>query len=135
MAAMAKSIAQKLLIKPGSTVFAWPAARLGLIGELPNGMQLVDRIEVATVAVLFVDDAASARGALEAFRDHLAKVPYLWFCYPKGGRADINRDSLWTMLTPYGLRPITNVAIDEVWSALRFRPLTADEAKSAAGAA
>jgi hypothetical protein len=27
------------------------------------------------------------------------------------------------MLEPTGLRPVTQVAIDEVWSALRFRPI------------
>ena len=35
---MAKSIAEKLLIKPGTTVFVWPSARLGLIGALPDGV-------------------------------------------------------------------------------------------------
>ena len=57
----------------------------------------------------------------------------LWICYPKGGRADINRDSLWPMLRRYGLRPITQVAIDEVWSALRFRPLKPGEQQFTGG--
>ncbi len=81
-----------------------------------------------TSVVLFVDDAATARAAFEAHREHLSQPAFLWICYPKGGRADINRDSLWPMLTPYRLRPITQIAIDDVWSALRFRPLTPDEA-------
>jgi hypothetical protein len=54
-------------------------------------------------------------------------VPAFWIAYPKGGRADINRDSLWPRLAAHGLRPITQVAIDETWSGLRFRPLRPDE--------
>ena len=36
-------------------------------------------------------------------------------------------DTLWPLLTPYGLRPIGQVAVDEEWSALRFRPLKSGE--------
>ena len=97
---MAKSIADKLLIKPGTTVFVWPCARLGLIGALPDGVRVVDGFEAATSAVLFVDDAVTARAAFEAHRDHLSQPAFLWICYTKGGRADINRDTLWPMLTP-----------------------------------
>ena len=130
---MAKSIAEKLLIKPGTTVFVWPSARLGLMGAFPDGVEVLDGMEAATAAVLFVDDAATARATFEAQRDQLSQPAFLWICYPKGGRADINRDSLWPMLTPYGLRPITQIAIDDVWSALRFRPLAPGEARFVGG--
>ena len=70
---MAKSIAEKLLIKPGTTVFVWPSARSGLIGALPDGVRVVDGMEAATAAVLFVDDAATARAAFEAHREHLSQ--------------------------------------------------------------
>lgn len=48
-----------------------------------------------------------------------------WACYPKGGgmiKTDIRRDSVWTALEKAGLRPVSQVAIDETWSALRGRP-------------
>jgi hypothetical protein len=41
--------------------------------------------------------------------------------YPKANRADINRDSLWPIVVEFGMRPNGQVAIDDVWSALRFR--------------
>jgi len=48
-----------------------------------------------------------------------------WFAYPKGTskkyRSDVNRDSLWTLLKPLGIEPVRQIAIDEDWSALRFR--------------
>ena len=47
-----------------------------------------------------------------------------WVGYPKGGQlgTDLNRDSLAAVLAEHGIRPVTQVSIDEVWSALRFRP-------------
>ena len=49
----------------------------------------------------------------------------LWIAYPKGGDKagiDINRDNGWDAVTALGLRPVAQVAIDETWSALWFRP-------------
>jgi hypothetical protein len=48
-----------------------------------------------------------------------------WIAYPKGGAktgTDINRDILWQMLLAIGWRPVRQIAVDEVWSAIRFRP-------------
>jgi hypothetical protein len=43
---------------------------------------------------------------------------------PKAGRldTDLNRDSLAAALRERGLRAVRQIAIDDVWSALRFRP-------------
>jgi hypothetical protein len=49
----------------------------------------------------------------------------LWVAYPKGGakiKTDVNRDRLWDALTGTGWRPVRQVALDDVWSAMRFRP-------------
>lgn len=49
----------------------------------------------------------------------------LWFAYPKATSkkysCNFNRDSGWTMLGSFGFEPVRQVAIDEDWSALRFR--------------
>lgn len=49
----------------------------------------------------------------------------LWFAYPKGSskkyRCDFNRDSGWSVLRALGFDTVRQVAIDEDWSALRFR--------------
>ena len=34
----------------------------------------------------------------------------------------LNRDVFWQALEHLGGRPVTQVSVDEVWSALRFRP-------------
>lgn len=49
-----------------------------------------------------------------------------WVCYPKGGgmiKSDIRRDTVWTALEKAGMKPVSQMAIDETWSALRGRPL------------
>ncbi len=128
-----KSVAEKLLIKPGAAVWAAPAAHLERLGPLPEGVRVVEELGQAGVALLFADSAASARGLLDAHRERLASPAVLWVAYPKGNKADINRDSLWPILAEYGLRPVGQVAVDEIWSALRFRPLKEGEAPFTGG--
>lgn len=49
----------------------------------------------------------------------------LWFAYPKGTsrkyKCEFNRDTGWSELGKLGFEPVRMVAIDEDWSALRFR--------------
>jgi hypothetical protein len=49
----------------------------------------------------------------------------LWFCYPKKTSkkhsSDVDRDHGWKPLNSAGLQGVRMVAIDEDWSAMRFR--------------
>ena len=48
-----------------------------------------------------------------------------WACYPKGTgkiKSDIKRDTVWTAFELIGLQAVTQIAIDDTWSALRGRP-------------
>jgi hypothetical protein len=49
----------------------------------------------------------------------------LWMCYPKGTSkkytCEFNRDTGWGIMGQYDLEGVRMVAIDEDWSALRFR--------------
>jgi hypothetical protein len=65
--------------------------------------------------------------------DRLAKIlaahsvgdVLLWFAYPKGTSkrytCDFNRDSGWDVIRNAGFDSVRQIAIDEDWSALRFR--------------
>ena len=55
-----------------------------------------------------------------ARKDELA-----WLAYPKAKQldTDLNRDVIWELMGDDGVRPVRQVSIDDVWSALRFRPL------------
>ncbi len=65
-------------------------------------------------------DAASAKLAKACRGDDI-----LWMVYPKGTskkyKCQFNRDSGWRTLGAAGFEPVRMVAIDEDWSALRFR--------------
>lgn len=65
-------------------------------------------------------DKASAVFAKKAEGDAV-----LWFAYPKGSskryRCEFNRDSGWDVIRDAGFDSVRMVAIDEDWSALRFR--------------
>lgn len=65
-------------------------------------------------------DALSAPIAKRAKGDAI-----VWFAYPKGTskkyKCDFNRDNGWDKLRALGWETVRAVAIDEDWSALRFR--------------
>lgn len=51
--------------------------------------------------------------------------PVVWVAYPKGTskrhRCEFNRDTGWSAMGEAGFEPVRQVAIDDDWSALRFR--------------
>jgi hypothetical protein len=65
-------------------------------------------------------DAASSKLAAACEGDAI-----VWMVYPKGTsrryRCEFNRDSGWPVLGAAGFEPVRMVAVDEDWSALRFR--------------
>jgi hypothetical protein len=122
-----KTIADKLQIKPNTTVWASDLVRIDMIRPLPDGVRHADGPASATTALVFADDAASLRKILDEHGDDVTKPSTFWVAYPKGNKTDINRDSLWPILGDYAMRPISQVAVDDTWSALRFRPLEPGE--------
>lgn len=128
-----KTVAEKLLIKAGTSVWVSDESRRPLLGPMPPSVADADRPGTASTAVLFVDDAAGARNLFSAHREHLLESPNVWVLYPKGNTTDINRDSLWPIVADYGMRPITQVSVDDTWSALRFRALKDGEAPFTGG--
>ncbi|HEY0443491.1 MAG TPA: hypothetical protein VGC90_04635 [Candidatus Limnocylindrales bacterium] len=126
-----KSVAEKLGIKPGTMLWTSDPSRIHLVDPLPDGVRAVDDLTQASTAIVFAPDERSIRGVLSSHDAALGRVAALWVLYPKASRADINRDSLWPILAEHGFRPITQIAVDEVWSALRFRKLNAAEVAAA----
>ena len=124
----AKTTAQKLLIKPGAALWTSDPERGAVVGPLPDGVVWADGPEISEVALLLVSSRSEAESLAEMLLAKLSPATIVWVLYPKGNRADVNRDSLWPILGARGWRPITQVAVDEIWSALRFRPLKPDEA-------
>ena len=111
------SLAKKLNLQPG--------AKLRVIGK-PKSVDLGDvaTTSASTGAILFFapnsTSLAAASPAIEAARaDRVA-----WIAYPKAGQleTDLNRDLLAKLVSANGVQPVRQIALDDVWSALRFRP-------------
>jgi len=76
----------------------------------------------------FIQVFASSQTEMETLVKSVAKAGkhdcLFWACYPKSiGKIkyDLNRTTVWAALGLAGLRPVTQIAIDETWSALRGR--------------
>ncbi|MGV4980969.1 hypothetical protein ACWC0C_39500 [Streptomyces sp. NPDC001709] len=114
------SVISKLQIKPGQSV-----AVLGKPNDVDLEIEAAGDAASADAVLAFVSTSgdllgADAQAALAAAqRDALA-----WVAYPKAGKlgTDLNRDTLAAALSERGVRPVRQVAIDDTWSALRFRP-------------
>jgi hypothetical protein len=64
-----KSLAEKLFIKPNMTLWSSHASRLDLIQPLPENVRHVDRLEQATTALVFADNAGSLRDILNQHKE------------------------------------------------------------------
>jgi hypothetical protein len=75
--------------------------------------------------IIFVKSVSEVESLAPVILHNLMADGVLWFCYPKKTSkkyvSDIDRDNGWKALNDSGLYGIRLVAIDENWSALRFR--------------
>jgi hypothetical protein len=115
---MAKTAATKLGIKPGCSVYPInpPGDYPALVGGLPEGAHLVAQPPADVVhAFARTLDELTTYGAAAGGAGGV-----VWISYPKGGASELKRDLLWDA-NP-GWRPVTQIAVDDLWSAMRFRP-------------
>ena len=123
---MAQSFAQKLNLKPGQAlVLINPPQGMAalLAGLLPENSLLHSVPEQAEAVLVFLTRQDEA-GLLPGTYARLKAGGLAWAAYPKGGSkvpTDLNRDILWKLIEPLGWRPVRMVALDETWSAMRFR--------------
>jgi hypothetical protein len=120
-----KSLADKLLLKPGRTVriIDAPPGYLDLLGRLPEGVRLAECGPTDVIQV-FTTTKAGSEAHFAALKADLKPGGLLWVCYPKGTSkipSEVNRDILWAAAKPYGFEGVAMVAIDEDWSAMRFK--------------
>ncbi len=75
---------------------------------------------------LFIKDSGDWKKFGETAIEALNYDGIFWVCYPKKSSkldSDLSRDMMWDLVgKPNGLRPVSQIAIDETWSGLRFRP-------------
>ena len=122
------TLVKKLGIKPKQrmVIMNAPEGYLEQLGSLPADVELATMPEGSFDWVhLFVKEKAEldkyALGAIQAVKPG----GLLWISYPKKSSkvpTDMTRDVNWDTVLEAGWRPVTQISIDEVWSALRFRP-------------
>ncbi|QNL47942.1 hypothetical protein H8S90_14070 [Olivibacter sp. SDN3] len=84
-----------------------------------------DSAESISFVIAYVTRQSEIDSIISQIAPKLEADAVLWFCYPKGSskryKCDFNRDTGWASLGQHDLEPVRQVAIDEDWSALRFR--------------
>jgi hypothetical protein len=120
---------KKLRIQPGQRLLILnaPEGYLSNLGQLPDGVEVKDVPDgVFDFVQVFVKSITELEKQVPVAIKAVKYDGLVWICYPKqssGIKTDINRDTGWSVVQKAGLRPVTQVAIDDTWSALRFRPV------------
>lgn len=84
--------------------------------------------------LLFVSSLAELEQYAPSAIKAVANDAMLWISYPKGTskiKTDINRDTGWAVMIKLGVEGVANVAINDTWSAMRYRPAGAAKTKRA----
>jgi len=121
------ALSKKLQMKAKGriTVIGAPPGYLDLLTPLPEGVQVADALtgQYDIVHAFFerLDDLLAAVDGLKAA---LVDGGILWISYPKltaKRDSDLNRDLIWKVLGERGLKAVSQIAVDDVWSAMRFK--------------
>jgi hypothetical protein len=122
------SLTRKLGIKPDYRLLILnaPEGYLETSGTLPEGAEIKTSAEGSFDLVqIFLYNKADVEKLAPTGIQAVKPGGLLWFTYPKKTakiKSDITRDTGWESVRAVGWRPVTQIAIDETWSALRFRP-------------
>lgn len=113
------SLAKKLNLKDGM--------KTRVVGK-PAGVDLDDVVTTTSAKaeglLVFVKNLAEVDAKCAPLIEAAKADRIAWAAYPKAGQldTDLNRDILWKHLEKQGIQGVRQVALDSVWSAMRFRP-------------
>lgn len=100
------------------------AAALATLGERPF-VTALPRSGPLEWVLAFVTRRARLDALAARIVERAGDDPVLWFAYPKRSsrrlRCEFHRDTGWDVLEAAGFETVRAVAIDDDWSALRFR--------------
>ena len=120
-------LAKKLGVKAGHKVGLVNAPQ-GIAAKftvLPEGATVSEKAgKGSDVVIGFLRKEAELSKVADAGQKALKPEGVLWLCYLKGGAkvgTDLNRDILWRAAKPLGLEANSQIALDDEWSAMRFK--------------
>ncbi len=123
------STAKKLGLKAGmrALVLAAPPSYLKSLAPIPDGVTVSEKV---AGRYEFVQFFATRKAQIEKSANQLLQAAepgaLVWITYPKktsGVDSDLSREAVWQAMERTDWRPVSQIAVDEVWSALRFRPI------------
>lgn len=107
-----------------------PLDLVNMIESLSSALVVKHAIEAGELAdfvVIFVKTQEDLHKSVGEILPRVKQDALLWFAYPKKSskkyRCTIDRDHGWEALGALGYEPVRQIALDEDWSALRFRPV------------
>ena len=121
------TLTRKLQIKPGKRLLLLnePAGYRDRLEPLPDGVELLSTASgPVDVVHLFTKDSVELAHYAPAALAAVAPDTVFWVSYPKkssGVVSDLTRDEGWAPLGEAGYRPVTQISIDDTWSAVRWR--------------
>ena len=124
-----KSLSKKMFIKEGYTLLlvCEPKDYRSLLKDVPEDFTVTTDVSGPVDLIqVFVKTRSELEEQLPILKNHLKPDGFLWIAYPKGTskiETDINRDSIWAYAKTLHLKAIHQIAVDDTWSAMRFRPV------------
>ena len=125
------TIAKKLLIKPGHSMLLLhaPENYRDQLGTLPVDVEIIETPEDASpqafdCVLLFASDQSQLASRAPLALSSVRPNGMLWIAYPKKTsqlNTDLSRDAGWDAVTSAGMQGVSLIALDETWSAMRFR--------------
>jgi hypothetical protein len=107
------------------TVVAAPASFSSALESLAPGRVSLQVNSPLTFGLAFATTQAELDQRSQQLAEAAEGDAVLWFAYPKKSsrtlRCEFDRDTGWTVLGSLGWEGVRQVAIDDDWSALRFR--------------
>ena len=120
-------LTEKLQVLPGTTivVLGAPAGYRQKLGPLPEGARLVNVVPAEAAFVhLFARDGAALSSRLREVSPRLTDDATVWISFPKadsGAGSDLSREKIRALAGPFGLEPVSVIALDKIWAGLRFK--------------
>ncbi len=121
-----KTVAQKLFIRENFIVLLVnaPKGYKDALGELPAGARAITKSDKPVDLIqVFAKNKAEMSELLAKAKLLLKEQGLLWATYPKAGQmdTDLKREVVWECAETVGMQCVSQIAVDDVWSALRLK--------------
>jgi hypothetical protein len=124
---------KKLNVKDQTSAFVWnpPEEFTDTLKEWTTVLSIQTKPSNGTYpfVLFFLRNRAALEESKETLKSTMDPEGLIWVAYPKKSSkkytSDISRDDFWDAFLDLGLEPVRQIALDDHWSALRFKPGTA----------